>query len=231
MLLPDYWLQRPNIELDSQTRADFDQLLARVRALGANIRIDYTFPVPKWQFVCYLADRHGVVLHGTGDANIDIFVPRKSNDLNEFGAQTAVYAAGDGLWAMFFAILDRERYPMLTSNACVRLVDESGVVSEPYYVFSISQEALCKHPWRKGMIYILPKDTFINQQSLRYGPYEVRIPQVASLVPVKPLAHLEVTPEDFPFLDLIRGLDDARFEKYGQAMQTGAPWPKSEAGF
>jgi hypothetical protein len=39
----------------------------------------------------------------------------------------------------------------------------------------------------------------------------VRVPQVASLVPVRPFAHLEVIPDDFPFLQDIRGLDDARF--------------------
>jgi hypothetical protein len=40
------------------------------------------------------------------------------------------------------------------------------------------------------------------------------------------MARLEVAPEDFPFLKDIRGLDDARLAEYGQAMQTGAPWPE-----
>jgi hypothetical protein len=87
----------------------------------------------------YLADRQGVVLHGTGDPHIQVFEPHPSIDPDEFGAQTAVYAAGVGLWAMFFAILDRTHYPMSTSNACIRLVDEAGQVSEPQYVFSIGQ--------------------------------------------------------------------------------------------
>jgi hypothetical protein len=225
MILPDYWLRRPEIEVDSQTRSGFDQLFVRVKSGGTGTRIDYTFPAPKWQFLCYLADQHGVVMHGTGDPNIQVFEPRPSNDLNEFGAQTAVYAAADGLWAMFFAILDRGHYPMATSNACIRLVDETGQVSEPRYVFSISQTALHKQPWRKGTIYLLPKEPFINQPSLRFGPYEVQIPQLASLVPVKPFAQLDVSPEDFPFLKDIRGIDDARLQEYGQAMQTGSPWP------
>src|SRR5512143_2540700 len=173
MMLPDYWLQRPNLEIDSQTRSDFDQLLAGIKAAGTIIRIDYALPAPKWQFLCYLADQQGVVLHGTGDPHIEVFEPRPSNDLNEFGAQTAVYAAGDGLWAMFFAILDRRHYPMSTSNACIRLVDAAGQVSEPSYVFSISQYALRQNPWRKGMIYLLPGDTFVKQPSLQFGPYEV----------------------------------------------------------
>ena len=226
MNLPDYRLQRPNMEITSQTRSDFDQLLAGIKAAGTNTRIDYTFPVPKWQFACYLADRWGVVLHGTGDPHIQVFEPRLSNDLNDFGAQTAVYAARDGLWAMFFAILDRTRYALTTTNACVQLVDEAGQVSGPGYVFGISRSALLQQPWRTGMIYLLPGDTFVNQPALQFGPYEVRVPQLASLVPVKPLARLEVEPDDFPFLKDIRGIDDARLPEYGQAMQAGAPWPE-----
>lgn len=226
MILPDYWLQRPNMEIDIQTRSDIDQLFARVKAAGTISLIDYSFSIPKWQFLCYLADQQGVVLHGTGDPMIEVFEPRPSNDLSEFGAQTAVYAAGDGLWALFFAILDREHYPMATSNACVRLVDKAGQVSEPRYVFSISQQILRQKPWRKGTVYFLPRDTFVSQPSLQFGPYEVRVPQLASLLPVKPIALLEVAPEDFPFLKDIRGLDDDRLEEYGQAMQAGAPWPE-----
>jgi hypothetical protein len=226
MMLPDYWLRRPELEIDSQARSDFDRLFAHVKAAGRNTRIEYTLAAPKWQFLCYLADQQGVVLHGTGDPEIQLFEPRPSNDLNEFGAQTAVYAAGDGLWAMFFAILDRSRYPMATSNACIRLVDEAGQASEPRYVFSISRPALVMKPWRKGAVYLLPGETFIRQPSLRFGPYEVRVPQLASLVPVTTFAHLVVAPEDFPFLRDIRGLDDDRLEEYGQAMQTGAPWPE-----
>jgi hypothetical protein len=226
MMLPDYWLQQPELEIDPQTRTDFDQLFARAKAARTIAPIDYTLSAPKWQFLCYLADHHGVVLHGTGEAHIQVFEPRPSIDLTEFGAQTAVYAAGDGLWAMFFAILDRSRYPMATSNACIRLVDPNGEVSRPRYIFSISQPALHLRPWRKGRVYLLPGDTFVNQPPLQFGSYEVRIPQLASLVPVKPITWLEVTPEDFPFIKDIRGIDDARLAEYGHAMQSGAPWPE-----
>jgi hypothetical protein len=226
MNLPDYWLERPNLVYSSQSQADFDHLFSALQAAGKNTLINYNFPVPKWQFLCYLSDHREVVLHGTGNPNIQVFEPLPSNDLSEFGAQTAVYGAADGLWAMFFAILDREHWPMYTSNACIRLVDEAGLISQPRYVFSISHSALRQKPWRKGMVYLLPGETFIKQPSLQFGPYEVRIPQLASLVPVKPFAHLEVAPEDFPFLGDIRGLDDDRIAEYGQAMQSGAPWPE-----
>jgi hypothetical protein len=153
MVFPDYWLKRPNLALTSQTRSDFDQLLAEIQAAETNPLIDYTFPAPKWQFLCYLADHREVVLHGTGDPHIQVFEPRPSQDLTEFGAQTAVYAARDGLWAMFFAILDRVRFQLTTTNACVQLFDEAGPASEPHYVFGISAPALQQQPWRAGMVY------------------------------------------------------------------------------
>jgi hypothetical protein len=225
-MLPDYWLQRPAMDLDDLACAAFDQLLAQARSAGPGTALEYGLALPKWQFLCYVAEQHGIALHGTGDPGIRLFEPRQSNDLNEFGQQTAVYAAGDGLWAMFFAIVDRPRYRLSVSNACIRLADAAGRVSEPRYVFSVSQAALGQRPWRTGSVYLLPPETFVAQPTLAFGPYEVRIPQLASLVAVTPLARLEIAPDDFPLLAQIRGHDDARLHEYGQAMQTGGPWPE-----
>jgi hypothetical protein len=186
--------------------------------------VEEPLPAPKWQFLCHLADAHGLVLHGSGDPDIGVFEPRQANDLGEFGNQRAVYGAGDGIWAMFFAIADRDRIGSVT-NACVRLADAAGRVSPPRYVFSISRPALPLRPWRSGTVYVLPGDTFTLQPPLRFGEYEVRIPQLASLVPVAPLARVAVEPEDFPFLDLVRAHDDDRLAEYAHALETGAPWP------
>src|SRR5262245_42289857 len=142
MMFPEYWLQRPPMNLDDQVQATFDHLLTQVKAAGTNTLISYTLTSPKWQFLCYLAEHHAIALHGTGNPNIDVFEPRQADDLNAFGRQKAVYAAGDGLWAMFFAIVDRDRYSMSVTNACIRLADATGQVGEPRYVFSISQTLL-----------------------------------------------------------------------------------------
>jgi hypothetical protein len=121
--------------------------------------------------------------------------------------------------------VDRERVRSIT-NACVRLVDETGNHHGPYYVFSISQAALPNQPWRTGTVYLLPRSPFMLQSPLPFGPNEVHIAQLASLVPVQPVAKLTVTPADFPFLAQIRGHDDQRLQEYATALQTGAPWPK-----
>ena len=225
MILPDYWLTRPHVNVDERAQIAFDELLTTALSTGGSPTIPFDLPWPKWQFLCHLADRHDIVLHGSGNPNIELFEPRQSNDLSEFGNQKAIYAASDGLWAMFFAIIDRDRFAMSTTNACVRLADETGSVHGPYYVFSVSQSVLPIQPWRAGTVYILPRSTFITQPPLAFGSSQVHIAQLASFVSVPPLAKLTVTPADFPFLMQIRGHDDQRFQDYATALQTGAPWP------
>jgi len=224
-MLPDYWLTRPNENFNERTQMAFDELLTTTLSIGGCPTIPFTLPWPKWQFLCHIADHHDIALHGSGNPNIALFEPRQSNDLNEFGNRKAVYAAADGLWAMFFAIVDRERVMSIT-NACVRLADETGNLHGPYYVFSVSQAALPNQPWRTGTVYLLPRSTFTLQPPITFGPNEVHIAQLASLVPVQPLAKLMVAPEDFPFLTQIRGHEDQRLQEYATALQTGAPWPK-----
>ena len=225
MELPEYWMSRPAYQIEPSTQVAFDHLLATAQADGVGPFIEYTLAAPKWQFLCYVAEHKCIALHGSGNPGIAVFEPRQPVDLNEFGSQKAVYAAADGIWAMFFAIVDRERHSMILNNACIGLADASGQTSEPFYLFSIGQAALSRRPWREGVVYLLPRDTFVEQPPIPFGQFEVLAAQLASQVPVTPLARLEVDPEDFPFLAQIRGHDDARFQEYATAMQTGAPWP------
>jgi hypothetical protein len=225
MMLPDYWLTRPDVYVDEKAHLAFDELLKTTLRISGCPTIPFTLPWPKWQFLCHLADHHEIALHGSGDSNIVLFEPRQSNDLHEFGNQKAIYAASDGPWAMFFAIVDRDRVTSIT-NACIRLADETGVLHGPYYVFSVSQSALRNQPWRTGTVYLLPRRTFTVQPSIAFGSKQVHIAQLASFEPVQPLAKLTVTPADFPFLAQIRGHDDKRLQEYATALQTGAPWPK-----
>lgn len=226
MLLPDYWLPRPSMKLDESTRNAFDALLNTTLSTGGCPTIQYTLPWPKWQFLCYLADQQEMALHGSGDPNITLFEPRQPQDLTEFGNQKAIYAAADGLWAMFFAIVDRERVGSI-ANACIRLADEAGTLHGPYYIFSVSQTALPHQPWRTGTVYLLPRHSFLVQPPITLNGTEVHIAQLASLTPVPPVAKLTVTPADFPFLAQIRGHEDQRLQEYATAMQTGAPWPNT----
>src|SRR5690348_14646642 len=108
--LPAYYLSRPLPEPDARTAAAFDRLFCEAVEQGPGVEIDYTLSAPKWQFLCYLCDAREILVHGSGNPSIEEFEPRQSNDTEEFGNRRAVYAASDGLWAMYFAIVDRDRH-------------------------------------------------------------------------------------------------------------------------
>ena len=223
MQLPDYWLPSPMRELDAATQKAFDEILDDAVAQESPL-LDYSLAAPKWQFLNYAAAHRNLALHGSGNPAIARFQPRQPLDLTEFGNQNAVYAAADGIWAMFYAILDRDTYSLTMANACIQIVT-GETSSQSLYHFSISRSALAEKPWRNGIVYLLPRGTFVEQPSIPFDSVQVKIPQLASPVAVSPLARIQVAPSDFPFLEQVRGHDDARLHDYMIAMQTGAPLP------
>lgn len=225
--LPDYWLMRPEPALSAIEQAMCDALLAQALADGPARPMDYSLSVPKWQFLCHISERHEIALHGSNQADIQRFEPRQASDLNAFGAQRAIYAASDGIWPMYFAIVDRKRVPTLI-NACVRWRlpgDASGASAGPVYLFSVSKVALPQWPYVTGTVYLLPRATFQAEPSFPFGAVEAFTAQLASPQAVTPLAKLTISPEDFPFLTQMLGHDDARLADYAAAMRSGAPWP------
>jgi hypothetical protein len=221
-MLPPYWLSRPPMtlgEVIGQLEALFHQI-----AEGKGDWLEEPLPVPKWQFLCWLADHKNVLLHGSGDPNISEFEPRQSNDLAEFGNRKAVYAASDGIWPMFFAIVDRTGYPMTIVNAAIRLESPDGRISDPYYYFALTDSVFIQKPWRQGYVYVLPKAGFEEQEKDRFGEMRVHTHHWASLEAVRPLAKLQVSPEDFPFLEQIRPQNDERVAERARANPDGFPW-------
>jgi hypothetical protein len=217
-----YWLTRPAPGPDAATLARFDALLASALAAGPGRAIDYRLAAPRWQFLCHVADRGQVVLHGSSDPDIARFEPRQSNDVVEFGNRKAVYAAADGLWAMFFAILDRPGHRMSLTNSCFRVLGEDGSVSEPYYYFAVNREVLEQHQFSPGTVYLLPADRFERETAYVEGERRVRTAQAACLELVEPLAKLAVDAADFPMR--IRGYDlDTQLARV-EADPGGFPW-------
>jgi hypothetical protein len=223
--LPPYWLPRPPAVLDDATRAAFDELLAEGLARGAGEPLAYRLSAPKWQFLCYLADAHGLALHGSQQRDITCFEPRQPHDLHDFGAQLAVYAAADGLWPMYFAILDRATYPTALINACLRLTAPDGTVAGPFYLFSIGRHVIDRRPYAPGTVYLLPRASFVPEPPFTFGEVVGHTAQLASPDPVTPLAKIVVTPEDFPFLEQMGVHDDERLAEYAAAIRALEPWP------
>ena len=223
MTLPSYFLPQPSANWDADTLASFDELYSEAVEPGTGAAIEYRLTAPKWQFLCYLCDQKKILVHGSGNADIIEFETRKSNDVHEFGNRQAVYAASDGIWPLFFAVMDRENYVTSLTNSCFHVI-EAGEKHGPYYFFSINGDALPHQPWRSGMIYLLPADTFEQQARAHYRGVEIDLAQWASLVPVKPLAKLAVGPDDFPFLNQILPHDPAVIRERAKANPGGFPW-------
>jgi hypothetical protein len=221
--LSAYFSRRPAPEPDADTSASFDRLFEETVEHGIGKEIDYKLQAPKWQFLSYVCDHKGILLHGSGNPDIEEFEPRQSNDIGEFGNRRAVYAASDGLWAMYFAIVDRDRYVTSLMNACFKVM-EDGEWSEPYYLFSVNGDALAHEPWRRGTVYLLPRATFEQQPPGDYAGVKMAIEQWASLVQVKPLARLAVGPEDFPLLSKIYPHDPKVISTRAAQDPEGFPW-------
>jgi hypothetical protein len=230
-MLPDYWIERPPLRPGRSTQAAIDTFLA----LGPPEDEDGPYDldgivhaddaVTPWHFLCGLAERREIAFHGTGDPEIARFEPRQSIDHAPFGHQKAVFATTDPIWAMFFAIVDRDRHRLTLNNGCILVLDAEGRQALPHYYFSVTDAALPHRPWRDGWVYLLPAETFVAQPEGTYGGLTARVPQLASPVPVRPFARLRVRPGDFPFLAQIRGHEDDRLAEYAQAVMSAAPWP------
>lgn len=224
-------MERPPLNVDSATQAAIEDFLSLGHPKAGDGLLDVDplvharGGVTPWQFLAALAERREIAFHGTGDPNIESFEPREPIDFAPFGHQKAVFATTDPIWAMFYAVVDRDRYALTLNNGCVLVMEAEVRPGLPHYYFSITGDALRQQPWRTGYVYFLPTETFVAQPAETYAGQTARVPQLASPVAVKPFARLEVTPNDFPFLAQIRGHEDSRLGEYAEAVMAAAPWP------
>lgn len=222
--MPDHMLPRPPMPDDPALLAAFDALLEAAVRADPGGTLDYRLAAPKWQFLCHVADQHGLILHGSQNAAIARFEPRKANDAHPFGDRSAVYGARDGIWPLYYAILDRATHPILLLNSAVRIESLDGTLGEPHYFFSISESARVRRPYRPGTVYLLPASGFEAMPPMVIDGARGHVPQWACLSEVTPLARLAVDPEDFPFLQQMRGHDDVTVLARARANPDGFPW-------
>jgi hypothetical protein len=224
MEILDHYLPRPEFNLSPEKQSAFENMWDATRH---GERFDYHLPYPKWQFLSYLCETKPVILHGSQLSGIDVVQPQQANDIRAFANQRAIYATSDGIWVIYFAILDRKNHPMSLYNACFRFQDADDHWSYPFYFFSISQSALLKAPWISGTIYILPRESFHKEPNQPIMGVTVDFPHWISASPAQPLAKLTVSPEDFPFLAQIHGHDDYLLNKLVKENPDGFPWPEA----
>ena len=163
---------------------------------------------PVHVFVDWLSRRDEVIFHGSTRTSIEEFVPRReSMEIGNDGRQGnlgAVYGTHYGLWAMFFAIIDRSSLRGSIRNG-VGMYESATGDRLDLYRFSVDHRSLPQRPFTAGMLYMLPRDRFERIALYPGGPFSN---EWACFEPVRPVARLPVKPEDFPFLDQIGGHDD-----------------------
>lgn len=186
ILLKMLFYQGPNLDFSDDESGEYEKLFEDARHGDGVIR--YASPYPKHRFIQYISKYKDVLVHGTNHGEITTFEPRKQTLYN--GQQVeAVFASKDGIWPVFFAILDREKMYGSIRNGCFEL----NKINK-YYFFSINQETHAHDPWTNGTIYFLPKTSFN-----KVGGGIVTFDEWISETSVVPLAKIDVEKEDFYF--------------------------------
>ena len=157
--LPDYWLSRPKFLLTREVKENLEHLFTQHIATGEGGMLTTLLPVPKWVFLCWLTDCKGLLLHGSGNPDITMFEPRKPNDSSpdDFSKREAVFAASDGIWPIFYAVIDRQNHRLRMLNGALQFALEPGRYSPMRYYFSVTASVLKQAPWREGVVYVLPR--------------------------------------------------------------------------
>ena len=224
MQVLDYLLPQPELDLTTEKQAAFESLFDS----SQETLIDYQLPFPKWQFLSYLCSSRDLVLHGSPNMSIQIVEPQKATDIKAISNQKAIYATTDGIWSIFFAIVDRKNFqPLSLFNSCLNIRVFPHNVLGPLYFFSITHSALIQEPWCDGMVYFLPRDDFTQEAAQQVSDAEIIFPHWYSFKPTAPIFRLPVQPGDFPFLRQVHGHNDEKLVELSTANPNGFPWKEA----
>jgi hypothetical protein len=185
----------PSSVVDAATESEFSS--AADALLAGDVA---SIPEPRLDFLRWLAENRVVVFHGSPrDDLTELSTERQSRDSTAWGDQEAVYASSDPVWAIYFACLRRDRGWSGTRNGS--LGARGGPLYPRRYFFLHNHGSASPDRLGPGSLYLLPPDTFVADAPLA-GVLDTA--HLVSRVPVRPLARVDVTPEDFPFRGRIR---------------------------
>ena len=184
----------PPVVVDAETEAEFAALADTLLAGGSS-----ALPARRLDFLRWLAVDRPVVFHGSPlDDLRELSTERRSHDAKPWGDQQAVYASTDPVWAIYFACLRRDRGWTGTRNGT--LGEAGGPLYPRRYFFLHNRGSASPDRFGPGSLYVLPPDSFAAEQPLADA---IDTAHLVSRSPVKPLARIDVTPEDFPFRERI----------------------------
>lgn len=212
---PGSGLRAPALSVSEVTAERYREVLERILASPDGHLLNEDLPTPPAPFVQWLMAQDAVIFHGSNRTDIDEFVPvRSSMELYDTGGRGnlgAVYGTHDGLWSMFFSVIDRGRLRGSIRNGVMRYGARGRSID--LYHFSVHHECLDEAPYTTGALYLMPRDRF---ERLPFYPGGPPSNEWACREPVAPLARLTIEPEDFPFLHQIGGHDDGPLIEFGE---------------
>jgi hypothetical protein len=180
----------PRFTTDRARRETLDALIAAARLEDG--RVDTTAcPFPVHEFLTHLVFEHGLLLHGSNDASLDVLEPRAAHD---FGTELrAVVASDDGIWPIFYAVVARDRIEAVFT-ACTHLGRPPRL--RRFYMFAIGADPQSPSSWAEGVVYAVPRTGFRREWGHEWVNPE----------PARPVLRIPVGPEDFPLRDAVVGL-------------------------
>lgn len=92
--------------------------------------IDLPDNISAADFLYFSVDKQEFLFHGSNQSNMDMLTPIIQENYRGDEIR-AVFASSDAIWAMFFAIIDRERYQGSLRNGSF-LLSGPGGMSERY---------------------------------------------------------------------------------------------------
>jgi len=196
-------IRRKVTPVDSARKQAFDAVLDAALVGDSRKPISYNLSFPKAEFLNYVCDWRGFVIHGSPVRDLEILQPiRIGHDDNDFGNRRQIFCSPDAMWAMWFAILDKSKYN-LTRNGGVRV--GSGSQRVKYYHFELPKQNKENNPFTEGMLYIARAQDFPDKRPYpMLDWFDGEIEEWGSTRPVTPVARLRVSPRDFPYLDQVQ---------------------------
>lgn len=179
--------RRAIVPFTEQEKAAFEVVYAETMQ-GSQEVSAYSLPYPKHRFLAYVIQEKSLVAHGSNNTSIHMFEPRRQTLFNGTWAE-AVFATKDGIWPLFYAVLDKRKITESMRNACLKSGEDS------FYYFSLSQATMLRDPWTSGMVYLLPSEHFEQEGQSRLYFDEWTCKQA-----VAPVLRISVDPSDFEFI-------------------------------
>jgi hypothetical protein len=101
------------VDWDAEEQKHYRELADRILENHDGKTIEWRLPWPKWRFVDWLSRQGRFIFHGSPLPDVDTFLPRRNSveimDQGGAGNRAAVYGTPYGLWAMWFAVIDRDK--------------------------------------------------------------------------------------------------------------------------